>query len=93
MLRSLYSTFHAEHRLAHWPLDQVLYNASFVLQRLQVLRYSGSNYFGVDVQLVHQPGVVLKGDMPSADISDQQEAAERVAKGRQAAQQEAQQSS
>ena len=89
--RGLYPTFHAEHRLARWPLDHVFHDASFVLQRLQVLDYFGSDHFPVYVQLVHQPGVVPAGDVPGADIEDQQEAAERIAEGRQAARQEGRQ--
>lgn len=89
--RGLYPTFHAEHWLARWPLDHVFHDASFVLQHLEVLNYFGSDHFPVFIQLVHQPGAVHEHDVPDADSEDRQEAAERIAEGRQAAKQEGRQ--
>ncbi|WP_027135634.1 endonuclease/exonuclease/phosphatase family protein [Geminicoccus roseus] len=83
--RGLYPTFHAEHRLARWPLDHVFHDASFRLVRLEVLDYFGSDHFAILVELLHDPAAVALHEIPEADAEDRTEAAEKIAEGREAA--------
>lgn len=83
--RGLYPTFHAEHWFARWPLDHVFHDASFALDRLEVLDYFGSDHFPVLMRLVHDPAAAHRHVVPQADAADWQEASDRIAEGCEAA--------
>jgi endonuclease/exonuclease/phosphatase (EEP) superfamily protein YafD len=83
--RGLYPTFHAGYWFARWPLDHVFHDPSFRVARLEVLPHIGSDHFPILVSLTYDPKAVQEQDAPVADMSDREEAAERIAEGREAA--------
>ena len=60
--RGLFSTFHAEHRLARYPLDHVFHTRHFSVAEIQRLRYTGSDHFPILVELTLTPSRMP--DMP-----------------------------
>ena len=50
-----------------------------------MLPYCGSDHFPVCIRLVHDPAAVHEHDVPVADAKDHEEAAQRIAQGREAA--------
>lgn len=83
--RGLYPTFHAGYRIARWPLDHIFHDASFRLDRIEVLDFIGSDHFPILVRLVHDPAAVREHEIPEADAEDREEAAEKIEEGREAA--------
>ena len=79
--RGLYPTFHADHRLARWPLDHVFHGAAFRLERLEVLGHIGSDHFPVYARLVYDPSAPAVQPAPAADRTDHQEASEKIREG------------
>ena len=79
--RGLFPTFHARVPFARWPLDHVFHGAAFRLERLEVLGDFGSDHFPVYVRLVYDPAAVRAHVVPSADVDDEREAAEKIAEG------------
>ncbi len=79
--RGFFSTFHADHWFARWPLDHVFHDASFELARIQRLDAFGSDHFPVYVRLVHSADAVAAHDVPEADHADRQEASATIAAG------------
>jgi endonuclease/exonuclease/phosphatase (EEP) superfamily protein YafD len=79
--RGLFPTFHADHRLARWPLDHLFHDASFRLVSLKVLRSFGSDHFPICAVFMHDPSAVRKQAAPAADASDQAEASTKIAEG------------
>jgi endonuclease/exonuclease/phosphatase (EEP) superfamily protein YafD len=53
--RGLYSTFHARHPLARYPLDHVFHTREFTLRELRRLGYTGSDHFPIVVELAYTP--------------------------------------
>lgn len=60
--RGLFSTFHAEHPLARYPLDHVFHTRDFSLRELRVMPYTGSDHFPIMVDLAYTPA--RKHDVP-----------------------------
>ncbi len=82
--RGSYPTFHAGHWFARWPLDHIFLDASFRLQRLEVLGFFGSDHFPVHVRLVHDASAVHDHDVEPATADDQERADEKIEDGQQA---------
>jgi endonuclease/exonuclease/phosphatase (EEP) superfamily protein YafD len=53
--RGMFSTFHAEHRFARYPLDHVFHTRDFSLRELRRLGYTGSDHFPIVVELAFTP--------------------------------------
>ncbi len=79
--RGLYSTYHARHWWARWPLDHIFHSASFRLRRLAVLEAFGSDHFPILADLAFDPDAVIPHEIPRASQQDREEAAKRIEKG------------
>ena len=66
--RGLFSTFHAEHPLARYPLDHVFHTRDFTLKELRRLPYCGSDHFPIVVELAYTPS--RKRELPRPEPSD-----------------------
>jgi endonuclease/exonuclease/phosphatase (EEP) superfamily protein YafD len=53
--RGMFSTFHAEHPLARYPLDHVFHTRDFTVKELRRLSYTGSDHFPILVELAYTP--------------------------------------
>lgn len=83
--RGMFSTFHADHPLARYPLDHVFHTRDFTLKELRRLGHTGSDHFPIVVELAFTPS--RKHEVPpqapsAADLAD---AEEMVADAREAA--------
>ena len=76
--RGLYATFHADYRLARWPLDHVFHSTDLALVQLERLPHVGSDHFPVFIQLNYEPSV--SAGRQKSDDADDREEAERVIK-------------
>jgi endonuclease/exonuclease/phosphatase (EEP) superfamily protein YafD len=74
--RGTFSTFHAEHRLARYPLDHVFHTRDFTLNDLRVLRYTGSDHFPIVADLAFTPAAKQQVPRPEPTPSDRADAAE-----------------
>ena len=78
--RGLFSTFHAEYRLARWPLDHVFHSTDLTVLDLQRLRYVGSDHFPVLIKLSYEPEQDMdQAEKPKGD--DLEEAKETIEMG------------
>ena len=72
--RGLYSTFHARHPLARYPLDHVFHTREFTLRELRRLGYTGSDHFPMVVELAFTPerkaAVAAPAHPTSADVDE-----------------------
>ncbi len=82
--RGFYQTFHADYRLARWPLDHVFFDHAFGLRRLSVLPSIGSDHFPLYIELCHRSELREIQPKPRADASDLQEAREVIKEGQDA---------
>ena len=80
--RGLYSTFHADHWWARWPLDHVFHARAFQLVSLQRLRHIGSDHFPVSVTLRYVPERQGETEAPVPERDDLEEAVETVDQAR-----------
>jgi endonuclease/exonuclease/phosphatase (EEP) superfamily protein YafD len=76
--RGLYSTFHAEHPLARYPLDHVFHTRDFTLRHLAVLPYTGSDHFPIFVELALTPSRKHEVPRPEPTSEDLANATEMV---------------
>ena len=78
--RGLFSTFHAEYRLARWPLDHVFHSTDLTVLELERLPYVGSDHFPVLIKLSYEPEQDMnQGETPEGD--DLEEAKETIEMG------------
>ena len=81
--RGMFSTFHAEHWFARWPLDHVFYSPHFQLKHMQRLEAFGSDHYPIYLQLAHVPHEQDEQEPEQADADDHDEAGETVQNARQ----------
>jgi endonuclease/exonuclease/phosphatase (EEP) superfamily protein YafD len=67
--RGMFSTFHARHPLARYPLDHVFHTTDFTLRDLRRLPYTGSDHFPISVELAYTPQ--RKGDVQAQEMTPQ----------------------
>lgn len=83
--RGLFATFHAEYRLARWPLDHVFHSKDFRLIEMAVLPYFGSDHFPIFVRLSFEPsGAPQQENSDRVSKEDHTEANEKILEGKQA---------
>jgi endonuclease/exonuclease/phosphatase (EEP) superfamily protein YafD len=76
--RGRFSTFHAAHSLARYPLDHVFHTRDFSLNALRVLPYTGSDHFPIVVDLAFTPEAAPQVPRPEPSASDRASAREKV---------------
>jgi endonuclease/exonuclease/phosphatase family metal-dependent hydrolase len=80
--RGMFSTFHAEHRFARYPLDHVFHTRDFSLRELRRLGYTGSDHFPIVVELAFTPS--RTHEVPraptAADLANAEEMVEDAAR-------------
>ena len=76
--RGMFGTFHAEHRLARYPLDHVFHTRDFSLNELRVLPYTGSDHFPIVVDLAFTPEVKAQVPRPETTALDRAAARDAV---------------
>jgi endonuclease/exonuclease/phosphatase (EEP) superfamily protein YafD len=76
--RGLFSTFHAEHWLARYPLDHVFHTRHFTLKQLRVLPYTGSDHFPIVADLAYAPARRSEVPKPEPTAGDVENATEMV---------------
>jgi len=74
--RGLYATYHARYPFLRWPLDYAFHSEHLALVELCRLDPSGSDHFGVLVELAVAPMAPQQQDEPDADPSDHARAQE-----------------
>ena len=82
--RGMFSTFHAEHRLARYPLDHVFHTRDFTLKELRRLGYTGSDHFPIVVELAFTPSRKHEVPRPVPTAADLANAEEMVEDAREA---------
>ena len=82
--RGMFSTFHAEHRLARYPLDHVFHTRHFSLKDLRVLPYTGSDHFPIVVELAYTPARTAEVPRQTPTPTDLENAEEMVEDAREA---------
>ena len=80
--RGMFSTFHAEHPFARYPLDHVFHTRDFTLKELRRLSYTGSDHFPILVELAYSPEQKHKIPRPAPTATDLADAQEMVEDGR-----------
>lgn len=80
--RGMFSTFHAEHRLARWPLDHIFVSEHFTLGDMRRLEAFGSDHFPILARLQYRPAEQNVVETPSATAEEQHEASETIAEGK-----------
>ena len=66
--RGMYSSFHAKHWFARWPLDHLFHSDHFKLVELKILPSIGSDHFPVFVKLSFEPED--RGEQAAAEKRD-----------------------
>lgn len=79
--RGFYSTFHAHHLWARWPLDHLFHSSDFTLIHLQRMPDIGSDHFPIFVALQLEKSAKAVQEKPQADTDDEQQAEEKIANG------------
>jgi endonuclease/exonuclease/phosphatase (EEP) superfamily protein YafD len=82
--RGMFSTFHAEHWLARYPLDHVFHTRDFTLKQLRRLGYTGSDHFPIVAELAFTPARKHEVPRPDASASDLEAARDIVEDAREA---------
>jgi endonuclease/exonuclease/phosphatase (EEP) superfamily protein YafD len=82
--RGMFTTFHAEHWLARYPLDHVFHTRHFTLKDLRVMRYTGSDHFPILAELAYSPERTHDAPRPEASEGDLSNAEEMVDDAREA---------
>ena len=67
--RGMYNTFHADYRLARWPLDHLFHSHHFTVRSIDRMPHIGSDHFALLTRLVFSPargaaqeGIDAEGD-------------------------------
>jgi endonuclease/exonuclease/phosphatase (EEP) superfamily protein YafD len=68
--RGMFNTFHAEHRLARYPLDHVFQTRHFSVAEIRRLRYTGSDHFPIVVELELTPSRMPEMPRPTLSETD-----------------------
>lgn len=79
--RGLYATFNANWPLLRWPLDHVFYSDEFLLNRIEVQPYIGSDHFPFFIEVCLKESASVRQDEPHAEAEDRQEARKAIRKG------------
>ncbi len=79
--RGFFNTFHAEYRLARWPLDHIFHSDDFGVIDIRRLPKVGSDHFPVLLELHHQPDRSSRGYRLDHDEEDKREMHEKVREG------------
>ena len=74
--RGLYATFHADYRLARWPLDHVFHSTDLAVVELERQPHIGSDHFPMLVRFNYEPAVAAGQEKETKD--DDLEEAEKV---------------
>jgi endonuclease/exonuclease/phosphatase (EEP) superfamily protein YafD len=82
--RGMFSTFHAEHVLARYPLDHVFHTTHFTLKELRVLPYTGSDHLPILAELAYSPARKDEVPQPKPTATDLANAHEIVEDAREA---------
>jgi endonuclease/exonuclease/phosphatase (EEP) superfamily protein YafD len=82
--RGMFNTFHAEHRLARYPLDHVFHTRDFTLKELRRLPYTGSDHFPIVVELAFTPSRKSEVSRPAPTDADLANVEEMVEDAREA---------
>ena len=82
--RGMFSTFHAEHRLARYPLDHVFHTRDFTVKELRRLGYTGSDHFPILAELAFTPSRKDEIPRPSPTTGDLENAEQIVKDAREA---------
>ncbi len=53
--RGMYNTFHADYRLARWPLDHLFHSHHFTVRSIARMPHIGSDHFALLTRLVYAP--------------------------------------
>ena len=53
--RGMYNTFHADYRLARWPLDHLFHSNHFTVRSIERMPHIGSDHFALLTRLVYAP--------------------------------------
>lgn len=77
--RGLYNSFHAEYFFLRFPLDHFFHSNQFRLVELKRLAYFGSDHFPMFIRLSYEPEAQSQQMAPEADVSDEAQAAEKIA--------------
>jgi len=62
--RGFYNTFHARYPVIRYPLDHTFHSVHFRVQRLEILRYIGSDHYPVLAELQYDPEVADEHSPP-----------------------------
>jgi endonuclease/exonuclease/phosphatase (EEP) superfamily protein YafD len=76
--RGMFSTFHAKHPLARYPLDHVFHSTHFTVGELRRLPYTGSDHFPILVELAYTPARQAEAAEPRASRADRDNAEEMI---------------
>ncbi|XID74544.1 endonuclease/exonuclease/phosphatase family protein [Alkanindiges sp. WGS2144] len=79
--RHFFNTFHADYPLLRWSLDHIFHGSDFTLIEMKRLPHIGSDHFPVLTRLQYTPGIQNEQPPLEADMSDYQEAAEKIEQG------------
>lgn len=79
--RGLYSTFHADHRFARWPLDHVFLTPDLAIVNMERLPHVGSDHFPIFIRVSYEPAKD-EGQAEHPEGDDHREAAETIAAGK-----------
>ncbi|SEN68294.1 endonuclease/exonuclease/phosphatase family protein [Nitrosomonas marina] len=53
--RGMYNTFHADYRIARWPLDHLFHSDHFTVRSIERMPHIGSDHFALLTRLVYAP--------------------------------------
>ncbi len=76
--RGLFASFHADYKLARWPLDHVFHSDEFQVVWLRRMPHIGSDHFPMAIRLRHVPHEQHKSDAPTELPGDREEANDTI---------------
>ncbi len=79
--RGLYATYHADYRLARWPLDHIFHSSDLALVELKRLRHIGSDHFPVVITFNYEHNA-SPGQEKERKEGDVEEAKEVIKNGK-----------
>lgn len=79
--RGMFATFHADYRLARWPLDHIFHSTNLAVVELHKLRHVGSDHFPVFVRFNYENGI-SEGQQKEMKDDDEDEAKEVIQNGK-----------